>query len=1384
MMNSKYIQLILSRSIFNSLELLPKFIDNINSRLIDNKSYLVIIRLISLSEDESIEYHKMAGRQFAYIHKSDNIDNLNSFFIRIMSAISNSESIYVSDGAITTIKITFTETLNEVKPVNIKDLHLNSNLVKLDVKQRDFANLIPLTTNTQEIGIEVKPVLIEDKIDHFIGPSFAFTDKIYPDFSSKLALQLQVHKKNPLALTLHSDKFFYIEKSKLPNSLVRVRTSDDKLVQTKVVFDDQAIVVQEVKDTIISDNTFTRKLSNVEVTIKSNKIDGYIINHKLGFISKPLLDVKSSISDPRIGTLDIETYYSDKGYSEVYAAGFYTALDNKPNLYYIDKNNLSSNDVVLNCINDMLTSKYHNYTFYVHNLGRFDVAFILKVLTDYNTKVGEEYYKLSVICRDSTILKLDIKTSRGKSTYKIILLDSYAMLNSSLSSLGKSYNVDVIKGTFPHSFVNDNSLFYLGTTPDISHYNGISKTEYNNIKSNVWDLKSECLKYLEKDLVSLYQIMNLFNKHIFLNYNIQVTKCLTISRLALNIFLTKYYNNNIALINRKGLYNDIQKAYFGGITEVYKPYGENLYYYDVNSLYPYAALNSMPGRNCVYEDYSVSSTGPNISSLFGFYLCNVSCSHDNYLGLLPVRNNTGIIMPNGSWTGWYFSEELKFAQDNGYNIEVLQGYHFNKVKGIFDGYIKDLYKTKSETKDSVTRQTSKSLLNNLLGRFGMSIEKPITTLIDNKGLDFINKTRVIHDLKEISENKHLITFDKAVSPIICEEFGLNYIEVMNKTNIDYKSLPSIRDSNNVNISISAAITSYARIIMGKVKLELLKNNSKLYYSDTDSLVVDKPLDSSMIGSELGKYKLEHTIKRGYFISSKTYCLVLPDNSVVIKAKGVINENLNEMSFKTLLSQHNITAMKNQSKMDYELGTVNISSKEVRLNWDSYTKRTKVYKGNLWVDTKPQILPISEVDNFKDLVTTKTSSEKVKVDSSESTFSPNLVTKLLYLIVFLSCVISLFNVFYEILAITKNISIENTTAIAVVNETNTKLSDVNLSSDLVTTIRSEIRKLFKLYFENNIISLPKLNSEYSGHSILNDYSATFKNAFNHSKLHKVSSELNMHNYFSNSSVSWVDNVSITKPKISPHFIDTLSTNVKFNEGIFVNKQLNTSLTPYSAHSPLSIYNYPLSGNSSNFSTNVNAIRNYPENYPNFISTIQNKVSRLDSVIENSKNNYDNLLEVINQRRISRQILVEHNHELMRKVSLLTKDLSSINDSLFNYKNLNTQLENSTINHTNVIASLDNNIDKLISTNSELLKENILQKNENSKLYNELSKLTSEVVDLTNKNKTDMVRIENIKSLLETSEKEKTTILGWYDDVNSELSIVKSNLKTSEVINRKT
>jgi hypothetical protein len=95
------------------------------------------------------------------------------------------------------------------------------------------------------------------------------------------------------------------------------------------------------------------------------------------------------------------------------------------------------------------------------------------------------------------------------------------------------------------------------------------------------------------------------------------------------------------------------------------------------------------------------------------------------------------------------------------------------------------------------------------------------------------------------------------------------------------------ETHNVNIAIASAITAYARIHMSK-----FKNNSEfnLYYSDTDSIYIDKPLDKSLVNDKtLGLMKLENTLSEAIFLSPKVYYLLNNDGKVVYKVKGLSHD---------------------------------------------------------------------------------------------------------------------------------------------------------------------------------------------------------------------------------------------------------------------------------------------------------------------------------------------------------------------------------------------------------------------------------------------------------------------------------------------------------------
>ncbi len=91
-----------------------------------------------------------------------------------------------------------------------------------------------------------------------------------------------------------------------------------------------------------------------------------------------------------------------------------------------------------------------------------------------------------------------------------------------------------------------------------------------------------------------------------------------------------------------------------------------------------------------------------LEGIFGFFFCTIHATEvsKSYVGLLPTRTaNTqrvgGLIVPTGKWSGWYFSEELKFADKYGYKISVIKGYDFSRESNVFNSYVSSIYNEKT-----------------------------------------------------------------------------------------------------------------------------------------------------------------------------------------------------------------------------------------------------------------------------------------------------------------------------------------------------------------------------------------------------------------------------------------------------------------------------------------------------------------------------------------------------------------------------------------------------------------------------------------------------------------------------------------------------------------
>ncbi|KAL2930264.1 DNA polymerase [Bienertia sinuspersici] len=75
---------------------------------------------------------------------------------------------------------------------------------------------------------------------------------------------------------------------------------------------------------------------------------------------------------------------------------------------------------------------------------------------------------------------------------------------------------------------------------------------------------------------------------------------------------------------------------------------------------------------------------------------------------------------------------------------------------------------------------------------------------------------------------------------------------------------------------AAAITACARIYMYPYT-----SREDCYYTDTDSVVLGNPLPEAVVSSsELGKFKLEEKISKGFFLAPKSYYCYTVENEVI------------------------------------------------------------------------------------------------------------------------------------------------------------------------------------------------------------------------------------------------------------------------------------------------------------------------------------------------------------------------------------------------------------------------------------------------------------------------------------------------------------------------
>ena len=583
---------------------------------------------------------------------------------------------------------------------------------------------------------------------------------------------------------------------------------------------------------------------------------------------------------------------------------------------------------------NMLENINKNTIILCHNFGRYDVYLILETLLD------NYISNLNIIQRSGIIYQVSIKIKNIKINFR----DSYLIIPIKLNDFLKC-------GISSNQKIDYNNKYYLeqesiwNTTP-----NKVSEYVLNDV-----DILREGFLYFTNNI----------NKTFNCNY---AAYTLTIPGLAFKIFKNKFMIPNSISKNIKSHELYIRESYMGGRTEIFKPYSEKAYYYDVNSLYPYCMQMPLPTKpigDIIYSEAELLKF--DINKNFGFVTAIVYVDHSEYFPILPIKDKSkGMLFPTGEFKGTWFTEELKFAINNSKTniICIISFLEFKKNETGLKDYVQTLYKNRLKyDKKNGMNFISKLLLNSLYGRFGMKTDNVTHVYIKSEDTEkTINKEntdiRQLIDLFTFGDNNKYTRLDFIES---LEKETFNQIDDISqkqaKLKYEYQDLDS-----EVSVPIAAATSSYARITLAYYIKKIDKED--LIYSDTDSIVTKSEIHPSFVSSSiLGKLKLEGStfIEDCIFIDIKTYSFK-QNNEFTNKFKGVpqserANKDIIHNILKNnLLNKEKYTFLskiRNFVKNKINLTIKNTEFSDYPIRNLTYKKRLKIFnKEGLWIDTHP------------------------------------------------------------------------------------------------------------------------------------------------------------------------------------------------------------------------------------------------------------------------------------------------------------------------------------------------------------------------------------------------------------------------------------------------
>lgn len=374
-------------------------------------------------------------------------------------------------------------------------------------------------------------------------------------------------------------------------------------------------------------------------------------------------------------------------------------------------------------------------------------------------------------------------------------------------------------------------------------------------------------RYLKRDVEILREMF--FKYYKFLEEHDLGNFGLTIAQQSLNAFRHRFMKHQIFIHRNERAIQLELDSYRGGRTEAfYLGKVENVVYLDVNSLYPTVMFNNpAPTKLLYYRDYITMKKFWEIHHSSYGYIVEVLVKVDK--SLVGVKRKIGkpktekLIFPIGKFWAVLTKPEVELILEYGGKILGCRRIAVYEMEYIFRDYIKFFYELKKEyTKqgNKIWRMITKLFLNSLYGKFGQK----------NPFFEEVNET-------PLGDGYYAMKIYNADKKKWEYYIGLGKKKLKKKgKKLSHHSFPAI----------ASYITALARVFLTKAILELERKGIKVYYCDTDSVVIEKKnIPEKFLGEELGKWKIE---KEGniWIRGIKDYVFYERNGKVEEKLKGI------------------------------------------------------------------------------------------------------------------------------------------------------------------------------------------------------------------------------------------------------------------------------------------------------------------------------------------------------------------------------------------------------------------------------------------------------------------------------------------------------------------